>query len=49
MLEWPLAVQFWKVLWLDWQWVVDVNMWGVIHGLRVFVPAMLAQDTEPHC
>lgn len=26
----------------DWQRVVDVNMWGVIHGIRMFVPAMVA-------
>lgn len=25
----------------DWQRVVDVNMWGVIHGIRLFVPAMV--------
>jgi len=38
----------WESTLADWQWVVGVNMWGVIHGLRVFVPAMLAQDTECH-
>ena len=32
----------------DWKWVVGVNMWGVIHGLRVFVPIMIDQDTECH-
>ena len=32
----------------DWEWVVGVNMWGVIHGLRVFVPIMIDQDTECH-
>ena len=32
----------------DWKWVVDVNMWGVIHGLHVFVPIMLDQNTECH-
>jgi NAD(P)-dependent dehydrogenase (short-subunit alcohol dehydrogenase family) len=26
----------------DWQWVLGVNLWGVIHGVRVFVPRMLA-------
>jgi hypothetical protein len=25
-----------------------VNLWGVIHGLRSFVPIMLAQDTQCH-
>ncbi len=26
----------------DWEWVLGVNLWGVIHGTRVFVPRMLA-------
>jgi NAD(P)-dependent dehydrogenase (short-subunit alcohol dehydrogenase family) len=32
----------------DWKWVVGVNLWGVIHGIHVFVPIMLEQDTECH-
>ena len=32
----------------DWEWVIGVNLWGVIHGVRAFVPIMLAQDTECH-
>ncbi|MFK8020501.1 MAG: SDR family NAD(P)-dependent oxidoreductase [Pseudomonadales bacterium] len=27
----------------DWQWIIDVNVMGVIHGIRSFVPRMLAQ------
>ena len=27
---------------------MGVNLWGVIHGIRVFVPIMLSQDTECH-
>ena len=27
----------------DWEWVLGVNLWGVIHGVRVFTPLMLAQ------
>ena len=26
----------------DWQWVLGVNLWGVIHGVRLFAPMMLA-------
>ena len=26
----------------DWEWVLNVNLWGVIHGVRVFAPLMLA-------
>lgn len=25
----------------DWEWVLGVNLWGAIHGVRVFVPVML--------
>jgi NAD(P)-dependent dehydrogenase (short-subunit alcohol dehydrogenase family) len=38
----------WESTLNDWQWVMGVNLWGVIHGVRVFVPIMLAQDTECH-
>lgn len=30
----------------DWRWVVDVNLWGVIHGVHVFLP-ILRQQGEP--
>ncbi|HXA97080.1 MAG TPA: SDR family NAD(P)-dependent oxidoreductase [Candidatus Dormibacteraeota bacterium] len=32
----------------DWQWVINVNLWGVIHGVRAFVPRMLAGGDEGH-
>jgi NAD(P)-dependent dehydrogenase (short-subunit alcohol dehydrogenase family) len=32
----------------DFQWQLDVNVWGVIHGIRTFVPIMAAQDSECH-
>ena len=32
----------------DWQWVIGVNLWGVIHGIKSFVPRMLAQGGEAH-
>lgn len=38
----------WESTLADWEWVIGVNLWGVIHGLRVFVPLMLAQETEGH-
>jgi NAD(P)-dependent dehydrogenase (short-subunit alcohol dehydrogenase family) len=28
----------------DWQWVMDVNFWGVVHGMRTFLPLLQAQD-----
>ena len=27
----------------DWKWVLDVNLMGVVHGIRAFVPAMIAR------
>jgi NAD(P)-dependent dehydrogenase (short-subunit alcohol dehydrogenase family) len=27
-----------------WQWVLGVNLWGVIHGCHVFLPLLIAQD-----
>lgn len=28
----------------DWQWILGVNLWGVIHGVRAFTPHLIAQD-----
>ena len=30
----------------DWQWLVGVNLFGVVHGIRAFVPRMLAAGRE---
>jgi NAD(P)-dependent dehydrogenase (short-subunit alcohol dehydrogenase family) len=30
----------------DWEWVLGVNLWGVVHGLLAFLPRMLAQPGE---
>jgi NAD(P)-dependent dehydrogenase (short-subunit alcohol dehydrogenase family) len=38
----------WESTVADWEWVLGVNVWGVIHGVRVFVPIMLRQDTPCH-
>lgn len=38
----------WESSLTDWEWVIGVNLWGVIHGVRTFVPLMLAQDSECH-
>lgn len=32
----------WKLSLEDWQWTLDVNLWGVIHGMRTFVPHLLS-------
>jgi len=38
----------WECTLEDWEWVLGVNLWGVVHGVRVFIPIMLEQDTECH-
>src|ERR1700761_9513999 len=32
----------------DWEFVIGVNIWGVIHGIRHFVPAILKHGEEGH-
>ena len=32
----------------DYEWVVNVNVWGVIHGIRTFVPILLEQGEPAH-
>ena len=40
-LVWENSVQ-------DWEWVMGVNVWGVIHGVRLFTPMMLeAAQKDP--
>ena len=38
----------WEYNQKDWEWVLGVNLWGVIHGIQTFVPIMLKQDIECH-
>jgi NAD(P)-dependent dehydrogenase (short-subunit alcohol dehydrogenase family) len=33
----------WETPLEEWRWLFDVNIWGVIHGIRTFVPALIAQ------
>jgi NAD(P)-dependent dehydrogenase (short-subunit alcohol dehydrogenase family) len=43
-----LRARAWEYSLADWEWVLGVDLFGVIHGIRSFVPRMLAQDTECH-
>jgi len=40
-LSWELSLE-------DWHRVIDVNLWGVIHGVRAFVPRILETGEEGH-
>ncbi|HTO48296.1 MAG TPA: SDR family NAD(P)-dependent oxidoreductase [Burkholderiales bacterium] len=43
----PLGV-VWEATEQDWRWALGVNLWGVIHGVRVFTPMLLGQGDEGH-
>jgi NAD(P)-dependent dehydrogenase (short-subunit alcohol dehydrogenase family) len=42
------AVPIWENTLADWQWVLGVNLWGVVHGIRTFVPILLRQGEPGH-
>jgi NAD(P)-dependent dehydrogenase (short-subunit alcohol dehydrogenase family) len=39
----PLGA-IWENTLADWQWILGVNLWGVIHGVRAFAPRLIAQN-----
>jgi len=41
-----VSTYLWEHTLADWKWIIGVNLWGVIHGIRIFVPIMLNQNTE---
>jgi NAD(P)-dependent dehydrogenase (short-subunit alcohol dehydrogenase family) len=38
----------WELDLKDWQWGLAVNVWGVIHGIKALVPAMVDHGEEGH-
>lgn len=40
-LSWERSVE-------DWEWTFGVNVFGIVHAIRSFVPRMIAQETEGH-
>jgi NAD(P)-dependent dehydrogenase (short-subunit alcohol dehydrogenase family) len=38
----------WELPLSDWRWTFAVNVWGVIHGLKAFLPGMLEHGEEGH-
>ncbi len=38
----------WESSLKDWEWVLGVNLMGVVHGIRAFLPRMIAQGTPGH-
>jgi NAD(P)-dependent dehydrogenase (short-subunit alcohol dehydrogenase family) len=41
-------VPVWELPLNDWRWTMSVNLWGVIHGIKAFVPGMLAHGDDGH-
>lgn len=38
----------WELSTADWEWILGVNLWSVVHAIRHFVPRLLAQADESH-
>jgi NAD(P)-dependent dehydrogenase (short-subunit alcohol dehydrogenase family) len=43
-----LMQPIWETTLADWHWTMNVNLMGVVHGLRAFVPRMLAGGEPGH-
>lgn len=43
-----VGTTIWETSLEDWRWVLGVNLWGAVHGVRTFVPIMLRQGGEAH-
>src|SRR5262245_27172514 len=41
-------VPLWQLPLSDWRWTFAVNVWGVVHGIKAFLPGMLAHGEEGH-
>lgn len=42
------AVPIWTATQRDWEWILGVNLMGVIHGIQSFVPRMIDSGEEGH-
>ena len=38
----------WENTLRDWEWTLGVNLWGVVHGIRAFLPRMLERGDPGH-
>jgi len=43
-----VTARSWELALEDWRRTIDVNLWGVIHGIRAFVPRILATGERGH-
>ncbi len=42
------AGAMWEYSEKDWNWSFNVNIWGVIHSIRAFMPILIEQNREAH-
>jgi NAD(P)-dependent dehydrogenase (short-subunit alcohol dehydrogenase family) len=42
------AKSAWETTAKDWEWIIGINLYGITHALRIFVPRMLASDEVAH-
>ena len=40
--------RIWELDRADWEWLLGVNVWGLIHGLHAFLPRMMKQTSPSH-
>jgi NAD(P)-dependent dehydrogenase (short-subunit alcohol dehydrogenase family) len=40
--------RLWDLSMKDWHWTFNVNFWGVVHGIRAFLPDMVARNEDAH-
>jgi NAD(P)-dependent dehydrogenase (short-subunit alcohol dehydrogenase family) len=38
----------WQLSEADWRWALDVNLWGVLHAIRLLLPPLLASGEDGH-
>ena len=39
------VLPLWEFEHVEWEWILGVDLWGVIHGIRSFVPHLVAQGS----
>jgi len=44
----PDRTLLWEHTLNDWNWILSVNLWGIIHGIKFFIPKILEQNTKAH-
>jgi len=38
----------WQLTEADWKWTLDVNLWGLLHAIRLLLPPLVASGEEGH-